>query len=85
MSETRQKFLCDAVATSEADKKLFITVYQVGDGIEFCSGRGEPKMGTPRRVWTPEIIKREIAAAYRASAVELIHPQPSSGKRGQSL
>ena len=84
MSDTREKFLCDAVAMS-AGRKLFITVSQIGDGIEFCSGRGEPKMATPRRQWNDDLLKREIALAYGARTVELIHPQPHSGKRGAGL
>ena len=47
MSETRQKFLCEAVATTVDGAKLFITVYQVGSGIEFTSGTGSMKYGTP--------------------------------------
>lgn len=84
MSETREKFLCDAVAVS-ADRKLFITVSQIGDGIEFCSGRGEPKMATPRRLWNDDLLKREIALAYGARSVELIHPHQNSRKRGTGL
>ena len=53
MSEARPKFLCDAVAAVN-DNKLFITVFQVNDGIEFSSGRGETKHGSPRRQWTPD-------------------------------
>lgn len=85
MSEIRPKFLCDAVAVAEADTKLFITVYQVGDGIEFTSGRGETKHGSPRRHWTNDNIKREIALIYGAKTVELMHPTPASGKRGHAL
>ncbi len=80
MSEAHQRFLCDAVAISEANKKLFITVYRVGDGIEFCSGRGEPKMGTPRLHWTNDNLKREIALAYGAKTVELIIPDADGAK-----
>ncbi len=82
MSEIRQKFLCDAVAAVN-DNKLFITVFQVGDGIEFSSGRGETKHGSPRRHWTTENIRREIALVYGAKAVELLHP-PASAKSGRS-
>jgi len=73
MSEARQKFLCDAVAAVN-DNKLFITVFRVNDGIEFSSGRGETKHGSPRRQWTPDIIKREIAVAYGAENVEIVQP-----------
>jgi hypothetical protein len=82
MSEVRQKFLCDAVAAVN-DNKLFITVFQVNDGIEFSSGRGETKHGSPRRQWTPDIIKREIACAYRAQTVEIL--QPSEHPVGSAL
>ena len=84
MSETREKFLCDAVAMT-GGQKLFITVSQIGDGIEFCSGRGDPKMATPRRQWNDDLIRREIALAYGARTVELIHPQPIAGKRRMGL
>lgn len=84
MSETRQKFLCDAVAVAGANEKLFITVYQVGGGIEFSSGRGEVKYGSPRLHWTNDNIKREIALVYGAQTVELVHPTPS-GKHGHML
>ena len=84
MSETREKFLCDAVAVS-GGQKLFITVSQIGDGIEFCSGRGDPKMATPRRRWNGDLLRREIALAYGARTVELIRPQPSSGKSRVAL
>ena len=80
MSETRQKFLCDAIAVAEADRKLFITVYQVGDGIEFSSGRGITKQGSPRRHWTNDTLKYEIAFAYGAKQVELVFPDPAAGK-----
>jgi hypothetical protein len=78
MSEVRQKFLCDAVAAVN-NNKLFITVFQVNDGIEFSSGRGETKHGSPRRQWTPDIIKREIAFAYRAQTVEILQPSEPDG------
>ncbi|MCW3473204.1 hypothetical protein [Limobrevibacterium gyesilva] len=81
MSETRQKFLCDAVAIAEPNTKLFITVYKVGDGIEFSSGRGETKHGSPRRHWTNDNIKQEIALIYGAKTVELVHPAPVPAKR----
>ena len=84
MSETREKFLCDAVAMT-GGQKLFITVSQIGDGIEFCSGRGDPKMATPRRQWSDDLLKREIAFAYGARSVELIRPQRSLWKRGSGL
>ena len=84
MSGNREKFLCDAVAVS-ADRKLFITVSQIGDGIEFCSGRGEPKMAIPRRRWNDDFLRREIALAYGARTVELIHPPPIAGKRRMGL
>jgi hypothetical protein len=83
MSDSRQKFICDAVAAVNGSK-LFITVYQVGDGIEFSSGRGETKHGSPRRRWTNDNIKQEIAIAYGAKAVELTYPTPSPGRRGDS-
>jgi hypothetical protein len=73
MSEARQKFLCDAVAAVN-DNKLFITVFQVNDGIEFSSGRGETKHGSPRRQWTTDLIRREIAFAYGAQKVEIVQP-----------
>jgi hypothetical protein len=57
-----------------SNNKLFITVFQVNDGIEFSSGRGETKHGSPRRQWTPDIIKSEIAFAYRAQTVEILRP-----------
>src|ERR1700736_1603710 len=82
MSEARQKFLCDAVAAVN-DNKLFITVFRVNDGIEFSSGRGETKHGSPRRQWTPDIIKREIAFAYGAETVEIL--QPSEQPVGSAL
>lgn len=70
MSQSRQKYLCDAVAAVKAER-LFITVFQVNDGMEFESGRGEVKYGSPRRVWTPVLIKHEIARAFGAQAVLL--------------
>ena len=82
MAKMVQKFLCDAVATAN-DNKLFITVFQVNDGIEFSSGRGETKHGSPRRQWTPDIIKREIAFAYGAQTVDIV--QPSERPVGSTL
>jgi hypothetical protein len=61
------------------DNKLFITVFRVNDGIEFSSGRGETKHGSPRRQWTPDIIKREIAFAYGAQTVEILQPSENLG------
>jgi hypothetical protein len=85
MAEGRQQFLCDAVAAVN-DSKLFITVFRVNDGIEFSSGRGETKHGSPRRQWTSDIIKREIAFAYGAQTVEILHSseQPAHSKRDKS-
>jgi hypothetical protein len=85
VSEGRQQFLCDAVAAVN-DRKLFITVFRVNDGIEFSSGRGETKHGSPQRQWTPDIIKREIAFAYGAQTVEIVQPseQPEHSKRDKS-
>ena len=81
MSETRQKFLCDAVATV-GGQKLYVTVYRMNDGIEFESGRGDLKHGSPRRQWTPEIIKREIAVVYGARSVEFLPgPKHSDSSR----
>ena len=83
MSEPHQKFLCDAVAAVN-DNKLFITVFQVNDGIEFSSGRGDTKHGSPRRQWTPEILKREIALVYGAKTVEILpppEPQPEPARK----
>ena len=71
MSDARQRFLCDAVAAVNGNK-LFITVSKVNDGIEFESGRGDVKYGSPRREWTPELIKQEIARAFGAKSVEII-------------
>jgi hypothetical protein len=73
MSEARQKFICDAVAAVN-DNKLFITVFQVNDGIEFSSGRGETKHGSPRRQWTIDLIRREIEFVYGAQKVEIVAP-----------
>ena len=70
MSEARQIFLCDAVAGVNNDT-LFITVFKVNDGIEFASGRGDVKYGSPRRAWTPGLIKHEIAQAFGARSVEI--------------
>ena len=70
MSEGRQKFLCDAVA-AVTDGTLFITVTKVNDGIEFETGRGDVKYGSPRREWTPELIRHEIARAFGAKSVEI--------------
>ena len=78
MSGVRRTFLCDAVAAVN-NNKLFITVFQVNDGIEFSSGRGETKHGSPRRQWTPDIIKREIAFAYGAQTVETLQPSENLG------
>jgi hypothetical protein len=85
MSEAQQKYLCDAVAAVN-DSKLFITVYRVNDGIDFASGRGETKHGSPRRHWTPDLIKREIAMVYGARTVELVQPpeRPVSSSRKRS-
>ena len=85
MSEAQQKYLCDAVAAVN-DSKLFITVYRVNDGIDFASGRGETKPGSPRRHWTPDLIKREIAMVYGAKTVELLQPpeQPVGSSRRRS-
>jgi len=80
MSETRQKFLCEAVATTNDGGKLFITVYQVGSGIEFSSGTGSMKYGTPRKSWTDNHIKQELAFVYDAKTVEIMHPEPASRK-----
>ena len=82
MSEAHQKYLCDAVAAIN-DSKLFITVYRVNDGIDFASGRGETKHGSPRRHWTPDLIKREIAMVYGAKTVELVQPVSSSRRRSR--
>ena len=84
MSETRQRFLCDAVATV-GGQKLFVTVYRVNDGIEFESGRGDLKHGSPRRQWTPEIIKHEIAVVYGARSVEFLkEPEPADSSKRRS-
>src|ERR1019366_1154041 len=82
MSEARQKFLCDAIAVVNSDK-LFITVFKVNDGIEFESGRGDLKYGSPRREWTPELIKHEIAQAFGARSVEILQvpEQAASAER----
>jgi hypothetical protein len=82
MSEAHQKYLCDAVAAVN-DSKLFITVYRVNDGIDFASGHGETKHGSPRRHWTPDLIKREIAMVYGAKTVELVQPVSSSRRRSR--
>lgn len=81
MSEVRQKFVCDAVAAVN-DDKLFITVTKVNDGIEFDTGRGDVKYGSPRRRWTPELIKYEIARAFGARSVE-IFPLPGQATAGE--
>lgn len=83
MSEARQKFLCDAVAAVNGDR-LFITVFKVNDGIEFESGRGDMKYGSPRREWTPELIRHEIAQAFGARSVEIIQPPDPSAAAGRS-
>jgi hypothetical protein len=83
MAEAQRKYLCDAVAAVD-DQKLFVTVYRVNDGIDFQSGRGEMKHGSPHRQWTPEIIKHEIALVYGASKVEISRPpepQADSARR----
>jgi hypothetical protein len=80
MSEAHQRFLCDAVAAVN-DNKLFITVFRVNDGIEFSSGRGETKRGSPRRQWTPDLIKHEIAMVYGAQTVEFVNPPPGMPPR----
>lgn len=80
MSESRQKFLCEAVATTSDGGKLFITVYQVGSGIEFSSGTGSMKYGTPRRLWNDNYIKQELTVVYDAKTVEIMHPEPASRK-----
>lgn len=77
MSGTRQIFLCDAVAAVK-DDKLFITVSKRNDGVEFETGRGDVKYGSPRREWTPELIKYEIARAFGARSVEIC-PLPGQG------
>jgi len=77
MSGTRQIFLCDAVAAVQ-DDKLFITVSKINDGVEFETGRGDVKYGSPRREWTPELIKYEIARAFGARSVEIC-PLPGQG------
>lgn len=82
MSGTQPKFLCDAIAIADSNKKLFITVFQVGDGIEFSSGRGETKHGSPRNRWTNDNIKQEIAIAFGAKTVELNYPDTEPKKRG---
>lgn len=81
MSEVRQKFVCDAVAAVN-DDKLFITVTKVNDGIEFETGRGDVKYGSPRRRWTPELIKYEIARAFGARSVESF-PLPGQATAGE--
>ena len=70
MSGMRQSFLCDAVAAVQ-DDKLFITVSKINDGVEFETGRGDVKYGSPRREWTLELIKYEIARAFGAQSVEI--------------
>ena len=82
MSETHQKFLCDAVAAVN-DDKLFITVSKVNDGIEFETGRGDVKYGSPRRQWTPELIKHEIAQAFGAKSVEIIDLPENAAAAGR--
>ena len=77
MSGTRQIFLCDAVAAVK-DDKLYITVSKINDGVEFETGRGDVKYGSPRREWTPELIKYEIARAFGARSVEIC-PLPGQG------
>ena len=71
MTEPHQKYLCDAIAAVN-DNRLYISVYRVGDGIEFESGRGPIKYGSPRREWTIDLIKREIATVYGARSVEIV-------------
>ena len=84
MSETRQKFLCEAVATTGDGGKLFITVYQVGSGIEFTSGTGTMKYGTPRLSWNDSNIAQELAFVYSAKTVEIMHPEPAARKSSDS-
>ncbi len=84
MSETRQKFLCEAVATTSDGGKLFITIYQVGSGIEFTSGTGSMKYGTPRRSWTDNHIRQELALVYAAKTVEIMHPEPAARKLSEA-
>jgi len=74
MTTEIQKHLCDAVAVTSQKETLYIGVYKVGDGIDFISGRGETKHGSPRRHWTVNFIKHEIAVAFDAPQVELIGP-----------
>ena len=68
-----QKFLCDAVATVNG-QKLFVAIYRLDAGIQFESGRGEMKHGSPRRRWTAKLLKHEIAVVYGAQEVELLRP-----------
>ena len=82
MSQARHEFLCDAVAAVRGDK-LFITVTKVNDGIEFESGCGDVKYGSPRREWTPELIKHEIARAFGARSVEIFPPPEQSAATGR--
>ena len=82
MPEARQIFLCDAVAAVNNDK-LFITVTKVNDGIEFETGRGDVKYGSPRREWTPALIKHEIATAFGARSVEIFPPPEQAAADGR--
>ena len=38
------------------------------------------KYGTPRRSWTDNIIRQELALVYGAKTVEIMHPEPTARK-----
>ena len=68
------KYICDVIATTPPNEKLFISVFKVGDGINFVSGKGETKYGSPRRHWTARLLKYEIGLAFGAEQVQIVAP-----------
>jgi len=66
------KHLCDAVATVDANTRLYISVFRIEDGMDFVSGRGEIKHGSPRRHWSARLLKYEIGMAYGADQVQIV-------------
>ena len=74
MDSITPQYLCDAVATVDGNAQLYISVFKIADGMDFVSGRGEIKHGSPRRHWSAQLLKYEIGMAYGAKQVQIVLP-----------
>ena len=78
MDTITPQYLCDAVAIVDANTRFYISVFKVEDGMDFVSGRGEIKHGSPRRHWSAQLLKYEIGMASGAEQVRIVVPMRKS-------